>query len=135
MEEKIQKQSRVRAKRIPVGTRNRLEVVNKQPGFHYRVVNDVGARVQQFMDAGYEIVPTTEAYVALTRVDQVSPEGTANALAVGGGQRGFLMKIPKDFYDEDQKAKQQIIEQREAAIRKPEIDGAYGDIKLSSKVE
>jgi hypothetical protein len=128
--ENISKAPESRPKRIPIGTRNRLEVVGKDPNFQYRIVNDNGARVQQFKDAGYEVVDPKEAYVALTRVDQSHPDGGAS-ISVGGAQTAYLMKIPKELWEEDQANKQKIVKERETAITKPNFDGAYGDIKVN----
>jgi hypothetical protein len=41
------------------------------------------------------------------------------------------MKIPKEWYDEDQAAKAARIDEAERSIKKPDIDGSYGEIKIS----
>jgi len=46
---------------------------------------------------------------------------------------GFLMEIPQETYDKDQKAKQTIIDRQEAEIRrdkKPSDEGLYGGVKV-----
>lgn len=122
--EKINKAPAARPKRIPVGTRNRFEVINKNPDFEYRVVTDRDNRIQMFVDAGYEVAPPSEAaQIALSRVDAAQPEGK-HSLAVGNGQTGILMRIPKEWYEEDQKAKDEVNKKLVESIEKPE--GAYG---------
>lgn len=123
--EKINKAPASRPKRIPVGTRNRFEVVNKDPDFEYRVVTDRDNRIQMFLDAGYEVAPASEsAQIALSRVDAAQPEGK-HSLAIGGGQTGILMRIPKEYYEEDQKAKLEVNKKLVESIEKPE--GSYGN--------
>jgi hypothetical protein len=49
---------------------------------------------------------------------------------VGNGVRGFLMRIPKEFYEEDQNAKIGKIEEVEKALKKPSntsVEKAYGE--------
>ena len=52
IKEAIAKAPRGRTQRIPVGTRQVLTVSGKDPGYEYRIINDSGDRVQEFMDAG-----------------------------------------------------------------------------------
>lgn len=130
-EETINKAPKTRAKRIPVGTRNRLEVIGKSPDYVYRIVNDVDDRVERFKAAGYDVVPISESRLATQRVGQGTPTGSISEMPVGGGVRGVLMKIPKDWYEEDQKLKAAAVEETERSIKKPNIDGSYGDIKVS----
>ena len=120
-----------RPKRIPVGSRNRLDVIGKDPNFVYRIVNDVDDRIERFKQAGYELVDVNEARLSSQRVGAGTPEGTMASMPVGMGTTGYLMKIPKDWYEEDQKTKQVQIEASEESIKKPNIDGAYGEIKIS----
>lgn len=129
--ETISKAPAGRPKRIPVGSRNRLDVIGKDPNFVYRIVNDVDDRIERFKQAGYELVDVNEARLSSQRVGAGTPEGTMASMPVGMGTTGYLMKIPKDWYEEDQKTKQVQIEASEESIKKPNIDGAYGEIKIS----
>lgn len=129
--ETIAKAPRERVKRVPVGSRNRLEVVGKSPEYVYRIVNDVDDRIERFKAAGYEVVPISEARMASQRVGAGSPTGSIAEMPVGGGVNGVLMKIPKEWYEEDQAAKAAKIDEAERSIKKPDIDGAYGEIKIS----
>ena len=129
--ETISKAPAGRPKRIPVGSRNRLDVIGKDPNFVYRIVNDVDDRIERFKQAGYELVDVNESRLSSQRVGTGTPEGTMASMPVGMGTTGYLMKIPKDWYEEDQKTKQVQIEASEESIKKPNIDGAYGEIKIS----
>jgi hypothetical protein len=129
--ETISKAPAGRPKRIPVGSRNRLDVIGKDPNFVYRIVNDVDDRVERFKQAGYELVDVSESRLSSQRVGTGTPEGTMASMPVGMGTTGYLMKIPKEWYEEDQRLKQVQIDTSEESIKKPNIDGAYGEIKIS----
>lgn len=125
--ETIAKSPSGRVKRTPVGSRNILSVSNKDPNFVYRVVNDTGDRIAAFEDAGYVVVEASEVRVGDKRVDKAAPEGSKAQVAVGKGDKAFVMKIPKEFYDEDQERKMQQIRLLEKSI-KP--SGEYHGNKL-----
>lgn len=129
--EAIAKAPRERVKRVPVNARNRLEVIGKDPDFVYRIVNDVDDRVERFQMAGYEPVHVSEARMASQRVGAGTPEGSVASMPVGQGTKGILMKIPKEWYEEDQRAKAQQLDAAEESIKKPDIDGAYGKVSIS----
>lgn len=113
------------------GKRNILRVVNRDPRFEYRVVNDVddGARIAEFQSAGWEIVTSNDVQVGEKRVDKAVEvrEGTPAKVSVGQGQKAYLMRIKKEWYAEDQAAKQADIDEKERALQ-PE--GTYGKIDL-----
>lgn len=129
-------QASQRKKRIPVSgdQRNVLTVRNKQPDFEYRFVNVVNDRVQRFLDAGYEVVTQEEAGpIGDPRVD--SSQGTSSIVekGVGMGTKAVLMKIPKEFYEEDQANKQKRVDELEAMMKQDAKKGRYGDLTISSK--
>ena len=51
---------------------------------------------------------------------------------MGGGKRSILMKIPKEFYLEDQQAKEAYNLKTEEAMR-PSPDGGYGKVDLGRR--
>jgi hypothetical protein len=131
-----QKQPSGRVKRQPVGQRNRLDVKGKDENYVYRFVNDVGDRIGQFQEAGYEMVDKKSHKVGDNRVDVHSAEGSQAFVTVGvkpngEPQKGYLMRIKREWYDEDQAAKMDKVRELETSIKKPNFDGSYGDIKLS----
>lgn len=106
-----------RVKRTPVGTRNILTVLGKEDGYEYRIVNDTGDRIAQFLDGGYELVDADSVRVGDKRVNSASAEGSKAQLAVGKGDKAFLMRIKKEYYEEDQAAKQAKVDSLEQTMK------------------
>ena len=124
-----------RVKRTPVGQRNVLTVSGKEEGFVYRIVNDTADRVQQFLDAGYELVDASTVRVGDKRVNASSPEGTKAQVSVGQGDKAFVMRIKDEYYKEDQAAKAAEINRLEQTMKQTASGAAdYGalDIKRGS---
>lgn len=126
--ETIAKAPRGRPARKPIGTRSRLGVTNKNPEYEYRIVTDKDGRVDQFQEAGWELATGNES-VGVSRLSQPSAEGSVKQVHVGNGDKGVLMRIPKDWYEEDQKAKADFINEKEAATLNTREDGQYGSIR------
>lgn len=127
--EAISKAPSGRVRRTPVGTRNILTVNNKDENYVYRIVNDVddGDRVSRFEAAGYEVVKSKDVSVGDKRVEAPTSEGSIARISVGGGQKGVVMRIPRDWYNEDQANKQREVDATEDSITKPsDRDGGYG---------
>jgi len=120
-----------RVKRVPVSGKQPLAVRGKESGFHYRIVNDRDDRILEFKDAGYELVQGTDATIGDKRVDAPTAEGSVKQISVGGGDKAFLMRIPQEWYDEDQDAKLAHLKSLEDATKKDALSGHYGDIKLN----
>lgn len=110
-----------RVRRTPIGRRNRLTVENRDPNYHYRIVNDVDGRVQDMIDLDYEIDPTTT--VGDKRVDTPSPLGSAKQISVGGGIKAVVMRKRKDWYEQDQAEKQSQIDDLEASMNEAAKSG------------
>lgn len=129
--EAIAKSPSGRVHRTPVGKRNRLTVEGKDPNYFYRIVNDTDDRVQQYMDAGYEIVKASDVRVGDKRVNVPSSEGSIATCSVGGGMKGVVMRIKNDWHEEDQAAKLRQIDELEAATKAEALaDGNYGELKV-----
>lgn len=123
-----------RPRRIPVsGPRDVLTVAGKDPNYVYRMVNDVDDRIERFKRGGYEIV-TSEHEIGMSTVERNTRTGKFGAAVtkqVGGGVTAVLMRIPKEFYDEDQAAKAAEIDKTEAAMRElGKKQGEYGEVKI-----
>ena len=103
-----------RPRRTPIGRRNRLTVENRDPDYQYRIVNDVDGRVQDLLDQDYEI--DLDAKVGDKRVDEISSLGSAKQISVGGGIKAIAMRKRKDWFEEDQTAKQKEIDDLEATM-------------------
>ncbi len=126
---KVEKTTRTR--RTPInGQRSVLGVKGKDPAYSYRIVNDVGDRINEFLERGYEVVTDNSVTVGDKRVAIPSQAGSAVEVSVGQGTKAFLMRIKKEWHDEDQAAKNAKVDaienQMKAETRK---DGNYGYIK------
>ena len=120
-----------RPKRTPIASRNVLSVKGKDPEYDYRVVNDTGDRISQFIEAGYELVNASDVSIGDRRVDAASPEGSKAQVSVGKGEKAFLMRIKKEYALEDQKAKLAKIAELEQTIQNPASNKAdYGSVKI-----
>lgn len=120
-------------KRVPIsGARNILTVQGKEPGFEYRIVNDDGDRISTMEERGYEVVTDTSIKVGDRRIANPTQQGSPVRVSVGGGVQGVLMRIPKEWYEEDQAAKAAQVNELEATTKKEaQANSDYGKIKIS----
>lgn len=135
--------SKSRPKRVPItGDRDVLTVVGKDKDYEYRWVRDnseSGARIFRFLQAAYEFVDATKGAHGIgdSFVYETHDMGSLVRKPGGNGQYLFLMRIPKEFYDEDALAKQvSITEQEQDIVRERDPhskgdDGQYGKVILS----
>lgn len=114
--EAIAKAPEARVKRKPVGHRNRLSVEGKDPAYEYRIIKADSDRLREFQDAGWEVDTLTKSNTG--RVAQPSTLGSAAEVPLGLGTQGIVVRIRKDWYEEDQKEKQVIVDEQEGAARK-----------------
>lgn len=129
--EAISKAPSGRVTRTPLGKRNVLTVKGQDPNFHYRIVNDQGDRVQRFLDAGYELVSANDVQVGDKRVNQAKGTGSNAEVSVGGGDKAFVMRIKKEWYEEDQNVKQAEIDHLESSTKAKALDGTYGKLDIT----
>lgn len=121
-----------RPKRTPIGRRNVLTVDKRDPNYYYRFVNDVDGRLQMFEEAGYEAVkePTQ---VGDPRAGDASQLGSTVRKPVGDGKSAVLMRIPKEYYEEDQAAKEERLRAKEQALlEEAQGEGFYVSEKAGS---
>lgn len=123
-----------RPKRVPVVGRSRLAVRNQDPNYVYRVVNanleSDPDRVTNLQEQGYEIVPQkVTGGVGDKRVDSPSALGSANLISVGQGTKAVVMRIPREWYNDDQAAKQAEIDAVEQSAHK---NADYGKMEIKS---
>ena len=120
-----------RATRIPVGgARDVLTVPGKDPNYSYRWVLDVPGRIQRFEDGGCEKV-REELTVGQKIVDSNSQLGSIVTKHGGGNSKLILMRILKEWFDEDQKAKQDAIDVLEDTMQVEAKEGRYGSLGMS----
>ncbi len=130
-----QKIKRIRSGRVPMGLPDRKWNCPENDGYQYRVFNDnwmaKPGNIQAAQAAGYELVHSQ---------DEKQKEKVVGTNDNGTAITGFLMRIPKVIFDEDQAAKQKINDRIDQQIRAGKFqegrgDGRYipaGGIKISS---
>jgi len=122
-----------RPNRIPVsGKRDILTVEGKDPNYKYTWVNDTNGMVQRFKQGGYEVVEH-DVMVGQNQADHSNPTSKAVSMNVGQGVTAYLMRIPKEWHDEDMKAKQDRIDRSEADLKRTlnsGKDGTYGKVTI-----
>lgn len=105
-------------KRTPINGRNILSVSNKEAGYQYRFVNDVGDRVELFKERGWELVDAADVRIGERRVDSATTLGSkAQASVDKSGTKAFLMRIKDEWYQEDQAEKAKSIAEQELAMK------------------
>lgn len=130
-----------RKKRVPIGQRQRIYIDPKlkKPGYKHRVVNDAEGRLDMFEEAGYEFVRDPKIQIGDDRIENPSQMGSAVKTLVGKKPNGepmfgYLMRIKKEWYDEDQQVKHEKIEDSMEAIKnQPKKEGQYGSIKIQDR--
>jgi len=134
---KTQPEVKERVRRTPInGRRQRLTVSDMDPDFHYRVVNDVDDKVASLEENGYTVVTDPKHRFGDKRVATPTAEGSVRTVSVGQGTTGVLMRIRKDWYKEDQAAKQREIDEVEQTIKRDALqgEGRYGQVEFGRKV-
>lgn len=118
-------------KRVPVGLRNpmALNMDLDTDNFHYRFVRGKNSRVQAFLDGGYEIVEGGS--VGEKNVASGTQMGSRVTAPSGDSDdKMYLMRIPKNLYDEDQAVKAAKVDEIEDQLkRRPKAEGLEGEIK------
>jgi len=118
-----------RPKRTPLGARNRLSFQiseEDRKNYSYRVINDQDDRLARAQEAGYEFVQSEQSLGDL-RVAEASTLGANVAKPVGNGVTGYLMRIKKEWYDEDQAAKEAKLKELEQSMQKTNVTKQYGE--------
>lgn len=126
-----QKDVSKKRERVPVsGRRNILTVKGKEDGYVYRWVNDTDSRILEFKEGGYDHVYMRDG-VEIGAADVKSGKivGDIVSKAVGQGVTSYLMKIPEEWYTEDQAAKSADVDAKEQIIYEniKNITGRYGE--------
>lgn len=119
-----------RVKRTPVGQRQVLSVTGKEDGYVYRIVNDQGSRISDFIDGGYGLVEAADVRVGDKRVNSATPEGSKAQVSVGKGEKAFVMRIKREYYEEDQRAKQAEIDRLEQSMKQTAQGADYGTVSI-----
>ncbi len=102
--------------RVPIYYRNRLKWNEQDPAYKYRFVNDIEDRVPRFKDAGYEAVESKAPVAEQRGPGDPAPLASYVEKSVGGGDKAVLMRIKKEWYEEDQAKKQKNIDETERSM-------------------
>ena len=121
-----------RPQRTSLANRSVLSVKGKEPGFEYRIVNDVGDRVEMFKSMGYEVVADDSVQIGERRIANPSREGSPVQVSVGGGTKAFLMRQKQEWFKEDQATKEARLKDQEQAMRADATAGMYGKLKIDN---
>ena len=128
--------------RTPLGgNRNVMTVDGVPKGYIGRWINDIneGLRITNALAGGYEFVTAEGVTTGDRTVDNNQKESKSAVVTknVGGGITSYLMAIKKEFYDEDQVAKEEEIAAQETDIfRKLNsgTDGTYGGVGVGKPI-
>jgi hypothetical protein len=111
-----------RKERVPLGVPRSRLTVPQRAGYKRRWINDDGkGRLQQALEGGYTFVEDPKLQVGQDKLAD-RPDSRVSRI-VGRGENGkplraFLMEIPSELYQEDQRAKQRALDEVDRAIRK-----------------
>lgn len=134
--------SQSREHRVPVAeSRNTLTVSNLDPNFYYRWVNDRDNNIARYLKAGYVFVDKEGKEAGDPTVE--TSRGTDSRLrkGVGGGITAYLMRLPKELWQEDQARKEADLRETERAMRQLQKHTGhehsqaadYGDLKIDRR--
>jgi hypothetical protein len=120
-------------KRIPLGKRDRISFDNQEDGYHYHIINDKDGRLQKAQDGGYEFVESDKS-LGDKVVGTAKKMGKYVSMPVGNNITGYLMRIKKEWYDEDQKEKQKVVDASEKAMKPNKAKNEYGEGLVTEKL-
>jgi len=101
--------ARRKTTRVPFSSTRQKLAWAPRSGYHRHWFNDEPGRVQQALEAGYEHVPDRDGKHVSRNV------GVAEG---GGALKAFLMEIPEEWYQEDMAREQQLIKDKEDAMKR-----------------
>lgn len=115
-----------RRQRIPMDMPRMRMNYKERPGYHRHVFNDDGGRIQDALEGGYQFVMKEAAPNIGEGHDVSQRQGVGSKVCWPVGSRdngeaimGYLMEIPLEYYEEDQRAREQrTLEALSSARRK-----------------
>jgi len=112
------------------GKRDILQVEGKDEDFVYRIVNDVPGRVAEMKERGYELVEDENTKFS-SSLDDSTQSGSVKRKYVGKDTEAVLMRIPKEWFEEDKAAKAKHVDRLEKTTQANNIKGGYGKVEIS----
>lgn len=107
-----------RRERVPMGgLKQKLRVMNKDPNYHYHWFNDYGSKLFDAEQAGYEYV-TTDSQPGISQGIGKKVSYRVGSSADGQPMSAYLMRIKREWYEQDQQAKAKNIDAVDAQIHR-----------------
>lgn len=132
----IEPKTRKTRKPLTDGFSDRISIRGKDPAYEYYIATDRPGRVDRMEEAGWEKVTDKETTVGSSRIGLPTQEGSVRTIALGGGEVGVLMKIKKEWYDEDSATKQRKARDAVAQIQKDVKESSdYGRVNVDQRNE
>ena len=127
---------------IPLHAQKAL-MVKEREGYKRYVMNDVPGARERFELAGYTAATDQDSNQCDKNVNHAKQIGKELTLTVNKGinapcNTATVMEIPQEWYDEDARAAQKIIDSKEEALN-PEnnnvFGSTYGSLKKGKEIE
>jgi len=106
--------------RVPLKQQKKIGVRAKK-GYYTRLVNDVGDRIANFLQAGYSFREDV-VKEGNTASKDLTQSGKIACQQVGAGIMGYYLDVPQEWKDEDDARKQAELDERERAIGLDKLD-------------
>jgi hypothetical protein len=101
-------------------------------------VSENGQRIHRFLMGGWEFAPKENLSIGSEMVFTSENVGSIVRVPGGRGEYLYLMRIPKEWFEEDRAAKADTILETERKVtrkrQRDDEDGDYGEGKVSSSV-
>lgn len=128
------KRKEIGSNRISYKDRNKLTVQGRDDeNFVYRIVNHDDSkyadRIATMQSRGYTLCNNGEE-IGDPNGTEAGSIGSAASKSVGNGVKGVLMRIPREYYEEDKAAKQADVDRSEEGMIDKELQTAsdvYGE--------
>lgn len=130
-----------RAKRVPMGTpelKMSVPQAEQDKDHVYRWFNDKPGRLQRAQNAGYEFVEDPTIQVGEGSESKQSNQDARVSMLAGKDERGgplyaYLMRIKREWYEDDQDVKQAAIDEIDEAIQEGRLNEEAGEARYVPK--
>ena len=141
IDDMIQRHTRKKIKRVPLRKARKLNVsIDLDSNYHYYIANNTGDNLQTFLNAGYGFVEN-EAFKKEKKdhkdVSYATQFGKYISYNVGGGIKGYLMKIKKDLWEKEERRSDEENEKVEKDIGLDKLPPwlRRGKVTIDSSIE
>lgn len=117
-----------------IGGFNKRLSAKPMPGFSLRFVNDIEGRIENFLALGWDYVMQNEQGIEQESTDPGKKVSrVVGSLPSGEPMRAYLLKIPEEWYKDDQKKEQGERAKVDEAIRRGLVGVKPGDKRYAPK--